>query len=188
MKYSLRRDTAFPIILNVSPAKTQISLRIRAVWSESSQGAQSVFKSTATTLISSWAVRMRRLIWVFTGRAFNLVGEAVFRLIWNQSLQQYTNRFLRSGFLRHYIDETIHGYNCTLIPTFFDVTIMHSEYYPAGTWRLYNVGSTSMQRHRHDVASTLRRHCINVICPLGKGLDLRIISNWLLIWAQLFKT
>ena len=28
---------------------------------------------------------------------------------------------------------------------------------PAGTWRLYNVGSTSMQRH--DVASTLyKRH------------------------------
>ena len=36
---------------------------------------------------------------------------------------------------------------------------------PAGTGRLYNVGSTSMQRH--DVASTLRRRCINVMCPLG---------------------
>ena len=36
---------------------------------------------------------------------------------------------------------------------------------PAGTWRLYNVGSTSMQRH--DVASTLRRRCIYVICLLG---------------------
>ena len=35
----------------------------------------------------------------------------------------------------------------------------------AGTWGLYNVGSTSMQRH--DVASTLRRRCINVMCPLG---------------------
>ena len=37
--------------------------------------------------------------------------------------------------------------------------------YPAGTWRLYNVVSTSMQRH--DVASTLSRRCINVRCPLG---------------------
>ena len=36
---------------------------------------------------------------------------------------------------------------------------------PAGTWRLYNVGSTSMQRH--DVASTFSRRCINVMCPLG---------------------
>ena len=35
---------------------------------------------------------------------------------------------------------------------------------PADTWRLYNVASTSMQRL--DVASTLRRRCINVTCPL----------------------
>ena len=38
--------------------------------------------------------------------------------------------------------------------------------YPADTLRLYNVASTSMQRH--DVASTLRRRCINVMCPLGR--------------------
>ena len=30
---------------------------------------------------------------------------------------------------------------------------------------LYNVVSTSMQRH--DVASTLRRRCRDVMCPLG---------------------
>ena len=36
---------------------------------------------------------------------------------------------------------------------------------PADTWHLYNVASTSMQRH--DVESTLRRRCINVMCPLG---------------------
>ena len=39
---------------------------------------------------------------------------------------------------------------------------------PAGTWRKYNVASTSMQRH--DVASTLRRRCIYVMCLPG--------SNW----------
>ena len=37
--------------------------------------------------------------------------------------------------------------------------------YPAGTWRKYNVATTSMQRH--DVASTLRRRYIYVMCPLG---------------------
>ena len=37
-------------------------------------------------------------------------------------------------------------------------------YSPAGTWREYNVASTSMQRH--DVASTWGRRCINVMCPL----------------------
>ena len=40
-----------------------------------------------------------------------------------------------------------------------------AQAYPADTWRLYNVGLTSMQRH--DVASTLRRRCINVMCLLG---------------------
>ena len=36
---------------------------------------------------------------------------------------------------------------------------------PADTWRFYNVVSTSMQRH--DVASTLRRRCTDVMCLLG---------------------
>ena len=36
------------------------------------------------------------------------------------------------------------------------------EQNPADTWRLYNVVSMSMQRH--DVALTLRRRCINVMC------------------------
>ena len=46
------------------------------------------------------------------------------------------------------------------------LSIRNMALYLAGTWRLYNVGSTSMQRH--DVASTLRRRCIYVMCPLGK--------------------
>ena len=66
--------------------------------------------------------------------------------------------------------------------------------YPAGTWRKYNVASTSMQRHdvastlrrryiyviynvastsmqRHDVVSTLRRRYICVMCLPGKYLN-----------------
>ena len=39
--------------------------------------------------------------------------------------------------------------------------------HPEGTWRLYNVASTSMQSQ--DVASTLRRRCMNVMCPLGSA-------------------
>ena len=39
------------------------------------------------------------------------------------------------------------------------------NYYPAGTWRKYNVASTSMQRH--DVTSTLRRRYIYVMCLPG---------------------
>ena len=37
---------------------------------------------------------------------------------------------------------------------------------PAGTWCKYNVASTSMQRH--DVASTLRRRYIYVMCLPGR--------------------
>ena len=37
---------------------------------------------------------------------------------------------------------------------------------PAGTQRLYNVASTSTQRH--DVALALRPHCINSMCPQGR--------------------
>ena len=43
-KINMRRGTAFPTILHVRLAETQISLRIRAVWSESSQGALLVAK------------------------------------------------------------------------------------------------------------------------------------------------
>ena len=43
-------------------------------------------------------------------------------------------------------------------------SLMHED--PSGHVAiLYNVVSTSMQRHA--VASTLRRRCINVVCPLG---------------------
>ena len=42
----MSRGSAFPTILYVRPATTQISLRIRAVWSESSQDALQVFKDS----------------------------------------------------------------------------------------------------------------------------------------------
>ena len=50
-----------------------------------------------------------------------------------------------------------------------------------GTWRKYNVASTSMQRH--DVASTLRRRCIYVMCLPGVYLD-TISIDWLSIIAK----
>ena len=69
--------------------------------------------------------------------------------------------------------------------------------YPAGTWRLCNVGSTSMQRH--DVASTLRRRCIHVMCLLGSlrmrpriitgNINARLApvsSDWMFVLITLF--
>ena len=40
---------------------------------------------------------------------------------------------------------------------------------------IYNVGPTSMQRH--DVASTLRRCCINVMCLLGRIYIIQHMRN-----------
>ena len=51
---------------------------------------------------------------------------------------------------------------------------VYMNLFQAGTWRLHNVVSTSMQRH--DFASTLRRRCIDVMCLLGKASD--EINQW----------
>ena len=58
--------------IHVRPAKIQISLGIRPVWSESSLCAQWVAKDTSFLHVdredSDQTGRMLRLIWVFTGR------------------------------------------------------------------------------------------------------------------------
>ena len=85
-----------PTKWHVRPAKTQISLGIRPVWSESSLCAQWVAKGprflhadsedTDQTgrmprLITDQTGRMPRLIWVFAGRTCHFVGFVVRRLI-----------------------------------------------------------------------------------------------------------
>ena len=63
---------------HVRPAKTQISLGIRPVWSESSLCAQWVAKDQsilpADSEDSDQSGRMPRLIWVFAGRTCHFVG------------------------------------------------------------------------------------------------------------------
>ena len=69
----------------VRPAKIQISLRIRAVWSESSLGAFSIDKGTkflhADYDNSDQTARMRRLIRVFVERTCQTVRFLPFGLI-----------------------------------------------------------------------------------------------------------
>ena len=96
----------------------------------------------------------------------------------NLILQLHFLSFLRSGTpcLSFFFD-----YLC-ICRSLWDLSLQHLSSYshtnhaafkcspkltitPAGTWRLYNVGSTSMQSH--DVASTLRRRCINVMYLLA---------------------
>ena len=62
---------------NVHPAKIQISLRIRAVWSESSLGTFWVVKDAmflhADKEDFNQTARMRSLIWVFVGCTYQKV-------------------------------------------------------------------------------------------------------------------
>ena len=71
----------------VRPAKTQISLGIRPVWSESSLCAQWVAKDPsflrADSEDSDQTGRMPGLIWAFAGRTCHTVGFVVRRLIWS---------------------------------------------------------------------------------------------------------
>ena len=70
--------------VSVRPAKTQISLGIRPVWSESSLCAQWVAKDPsflhADSEDSDQTGRMPRLIWVFAGRTCHFVGFVMRRL------------------------------------------------------------------------------------------------------------
>ena len=68
MKCNVKKRT----FCHVRQAKIQISLRIRAVWSESSLGAFWIAKDSKFRHADNdgydWSVQMRRLIWVFAGR------------------------------------------------------------------------------------------------------------------------
>ena len=73
-----------PTKWSVHPAKTQISLGIHPVWSESLLWARWVAKDPrfphADSEDSDQTGRMPRLIWVFAGHTFHFVGFVVLRL------------------------------------------------------------------------------------------------------------
>ena len=75
-KYEPAHDT--PTKWHVRPAKTQINLGIRPVWSESSLAVRRKFGSLATHWThsedSDQTGRMSRLIWVFALRSCHFVG------------------------------------------------------------------------------------------------------------------
>ena len=75
LAYGTRSDKTNKV--TVRPAKTQISLGIRPVWSESSLFAQWVAKDPsfphADSEDSDQTGRMPKLIWVFAGRTARLL-------------------------------------------------------------------------------------------------------------------
>ena len=82
VKYSYKKEMSHPLTKptnwHVRPAKTQISLGIRPVWSESSLSARRKLGSLATHWMhrkdSDQTGLMPRLIWVFAGRTCHFYG------------------------------------------------------------------------------------------------------------------
>ena len=58
---------------------------------------------------------------------------------------------------------------CVINVYLYKIQKVYPDTIQAGTWRLYNVASTSMQGHMtlHDLASTLIWCSLNVASPLG---------------------
>ena len=81
----MSRDMTKPTKWHVCPAKTQISLGIRSVWSKSSLSAWRKHGSLATHLDhsedSDQTGRMPRLIWVYAGHTCHFVGFVMRRLM-----------------------------------------------------------------------------------------------------------
>ena len=85
MSWFTRRRMTKQTNWHVRPAKTQISLGIRPVWSESSLCAQRIAKdqsflhADSEDSVQTWW--MPRLIWVFAGRTCHFVGFVMHMLI-----------------------------------------------------------------------------------------------------------
>ena len=77
-KSQLSQRMTKPTKRHVRPAKTQISLGFRPVWSESSLSAWQKLRSSATHWVhsedSDQTRRMPSLIWVFAGHTCHFVG------------------------------------------------------------------------------------------------------------------
>ena len=82
----MSRRTTKPTKWPLRPAKTQISLGIRPLWSESPPCAQWVDKKKGfflRTAKTDQTGRMPRLIWVFAGRTSHFVGFVFLRLVFD---------------------------------------------------------------------------------------------------------
>ena len=102
MSRNVRKDT----FLHVRPARTQISLRIRAVWSESSLFARrnvaSFLPKNAASEDSDQTARMRRLVWIFAGRTCPRVRFLTLRCNWCWLIKMDgENRQVRTPLISH---------------------------------------------------------------------------------------
>ena len=94
-----------PTKWSVRPAKTQISLGIRPVWSESSQCAQWVAEDPlflhADSEDSDQTGRMSRLIRVFAGRTYYAGTDETVPLLLAARVRTYTGHQMSQGRKKH---------------------------------------------------------------------------------------
>ena len=123
-----------PTKWHVRPAKTQISLGIRRVWSESSLCAQWLAKGPsflhADSEYSDQTGRMPRLIWVFAGRTVTLLvllcrGSFLFFRLSSRTIGNIDNRSSISAWVDYfYWRTTFFLRNCIRFLTGSDVFIL----------------------------------------------------------------
>ena len=112
---------------HVRPTKTQISLRIRAVWSESSLSTLKNFASLAIQIAhsedSDQTARMRSLIWIFTGRTCRKIRFLTYQLILCLKIGQTGNN-ARTEIMHKYYHSCLKvGFkSATLCPSFASTT------------------------------------------------------------------
>ena len=119
--YELRHDKTNKT--SVRPAKTQMSLGIRPVWSESSQCAQWVAEDPrflhADSEDSDQTGRMPRLIWAFAGRTAMLLVLSC-RGSYNKQNPRILSFILRQMYREVIIHEWTSKYWCTLSKPVFN--------------------------------------------------------------------
>ena len=102
-----------PTKWSVGPAKTQISLGIRPVWSEYSLCAQLVVKDPsflhAGSVNSDQTGRMPRLVWVFAGRSCQFVGFIMRWLIYGPRPKAFPSCLMLLTIQRRWLYSLLRG-------------------------------------------------------------------------------
>ena len=125
----IRCDLRFPTMWYMRPAKPQISLRIRAVWSEPLLVAWFILECLATDWtsfgVSKLKRRLQRLVWVYTCqnttllettcRGSNAMRHCIVTVVTAEASGLAVNR----ENWRYIIKMILHECSCFIIPTLF---------------------------------------------------------------------
>ena len=169
--------------VTVHPAKTQISLGIRPVWSESSLCAQWVAKDPmflhADSEDSDLTGQMPRLIWVFAGRTAHLLV-----LSWGSSNVQLASRRLTSWLMwKWYLSVQSHQSICCSLWEFPTRPDTNRPVQPQKLARFYKITAIEsrdiiLSKQRTTKALIRLSRCAGWSAPLLFAYDIRHIFSW----------